>query len=153
MKTLIILYLTIWFFLTLLEWKNFSWREPLLAILAFAFSILIWPIVLISYWSRRRRRKGLSQLTGPVADLLEASRDDLLRKITVEEAESLYEIEGVPFGYINGKWMTLRGKVMAGDELWIFRTPEESWVHLSGREGVALVRNGEVVAEIVTRKN
>src|SRR6266545_5119049 len=131
MKTLIILYLTIGFLLTLLEWKNFSWREPLLAILAFAFSILIWPFVLISYWSRRRRRIGLSQIACSVADPLEASRGDLLRKITVEEAESLYEIEGVPFGYINGKWMTLRGKMTAGDELWIFRTSQESWVHLA----------------------
>ncbi|SRR6266496_5094675 len=104
MKTLIILYLTVGAFITLLNSKNLGWRDPLAAILAFTVSILIWPIVLISYWSRRRRiGSGRGEIAGEVADRLEASREDLVRRITIEEAESLYEFEGVCFGYLNGK--------------------------------------------------
>ena len=40
-----------------------------------------------------------------------------------------------------------------GDELWEFRSPRESWANMAGRAGIALVRNGEVVASIVTRMN
>lgn len=37
-----------------------------------------------------------------------------------------------------------------GDDLYEFRTPEESWDNLAGREGIALVRKGKIVAEIIT---
>jgi len=40
-----------------------------------------------------------------------------------------------------------------GDELWEFRSPVESWEHLAGRAGIALVRQGEIINFIVTMMN
>jgi len=41
--------------------------------------------------------------------------------------------------------------VMAkGDQLWKFRSPEETWWELCGREGIALVRKGKIIGAIVT---
>ncbi|MGH9351358.1 MAG: hypothetical protein ACRD2G_04230 [Terriglobia bacterium] len=35
------------------------------------------------------------------------------------------------------------------DQVWRFTTSEESWRHLAGRSGYALVRNGVVVCDLV----
>jgi len=40
-----------------------------------------------------------------------------------------------------------------GDELWEFCSSWESWQKLAGRAGIALVRNGEVVASVDTMMN
>jgi hypothetical protein len=47
------------------------------------------------------------------------------------------------------QWKTIRGRLCGGDELWTFRTPEESWLHLAGRAGYAVVREGRVVDGIL----
>lgn len=39
------------------------------------------------------------------------------------------------------------------DELWYFRSPEETWNHLCGREGYVILRDGEVVAIEVSEMN
>jgi hypothetical protein len=40
-----------------------------------------------------------------------------------------------------------------GDELWAFSSPPETWQHLCGRAGIALVRNGEVIEAMTTMMN
>ena len=76
------------------------------------------------------------------------------RKITVEEAEKLNmaDVDGhkIAFGYSNNQWVNLCEEMKKGDELYVFRTPDESWDNLAGREGIALVRKGKIVAEIIT---
>ena len=37
-----------------------------------------------------------------------------------------------------------------GDELWTFCTPPETWEHVAGFGGIAVVRHGKIVVEIVT---
>ena len=37
-----------------------------------------------------------------------------------------------------------------GDELWEFRSGRESWQHLAGRAGIALMRDGREVASLIT---
>jgi hypothetical protein len=77
--------------------------------------------------------------------------------ITVEEAEGKHMVEmsgnDVPFGYQNMAWKRLLGQMKKGDSLYEFRSPDDSWEMLAGREGVALVRDGEVIDDIVTLMN
>jgi len=78
-------------------------------------------------------------------------------KITVEVAETKNLIKDerlgdlpVPFGFVNYQWVALKEKLQEGDELWEFRSPSKDWDSLAGREGICIVRDGKVVAYIVT---
>jgi hypothetical protein len=83
----------------------------------------------------------------------------LKRKLTVAEAEAehMVTIEAedkkpaeIPFGYCNQSWVELLAAMNEGDEIWSFSSSDNSWQHLAGREGVALLRNGQVVTAIIT---
>jgi hypothetical protein len=50
-------------------------------------------------------------------------------------------------------WSALKRIIKPTDELYRFSTSPESWAHLAGRSGYALVRNRKVVAHIVTLMN
>jgi hypothetical protein len=87
-------------------------------------------------------------------------KDWLTKKITVADAEaanmhmpSRHAASPVPFGFRNQRWRALVAKMEEGDELWTFCSPLESWTHLAGSAGIALVRRGEVVDSIVTLMN
>ena len=80
------------------------------------------------------------------------------KKLTIEEAEQRNLVEDsrlgdrpVPFGFMYGSWVALKKKLREGDELWEFRSPQEDWDNLGGREGVCIVRDGEIADLIVTR--
>lgn len=84
--------------------------------------------------------------------------------ISVEEAEAghpgitderlkRFPEAGRPFGFQNQEWEALKAKMKPGDVLRDFRSPPESWQHLAGRAGIALVRGGEVVDILVTTLN
>lgn len=47
----------------------------------------------------------------------------------------------------------LKLRMLAGDQIWAFSSPSHTWRTLSGRAGVALVRNGSSVAHVVTDMN
>lgn len=86
--------------------------------------------------------------------------DWLIRKLTIEEAETLNMVsdarlgpEPIPFGYINHVWCKLKSLIQEGDELWEFSSPKVTWECLTGREGVVLMRKGKEVAYIITREN
>ena len=80
-------------------------------------------------------------------------REWLTKRVTVTEAEAAHMHEGVPFGYCNREWVAFKEKILPGDQLWEFRSPNESWAIMGGRAGIALVRGGEVIASLVTRMN
>jgi hypothetical protein len=87
-------------------------------------------------------------------------KDWLERRLTIEEAEARNMVqdnrlgnEAVPFGFMNKEWKTLVARIVEGDELWEFNSPEDTWQNLCGRAGIALVRNGEVIDAIVTFMN
>ena len=86
------------------------------------------------------------------------------KKITVEAAEASHpgisdeRVErfpdlAKPFGGQSARWDALKAEMRPGDEIWTFSSPEESWRHLAGRSGVALVRQGKVIMTIVTLMN
>jgi hypothetical protein len=94
------------------------------------------------------------------AEILRMQAEWLQKRITVAEAEARHMVlsdklgpHPVPFGYQNARWRELIGETQDGDELWEFASSPESWQQLAGRAGIALVRNGEIVASIVTRLN
>lgn len=81
-----------------------------------------------------------------------------LKRLTVEQAEADNVIdspgEAVPFGTKNPEWVRLVSKIKAGDQLYAYREspPRHSrgFKNATPTEGVALVRDGDVVAQIAT---
>lgn len=91
-------------------------------------------------------------------DLPSRAEGNLGKKVSIEEVEHKHMTtmpsgEKVPFGYGNREWVELKMFIREKDELWEYRTGEESWENLAGREGVALVRDGYIVGEILTEMN
>jgi hypothetical protein len=84
----------------------------------------------------------------------------LKKRTTIEEVEAASMVrdpelgpDPVPFGFINDKWQALLAQMQPGDELWEFSSSQESWQALAGRAGFAVVRNGKVIASMVTMMN
>jgi len=79
---------------------------------------------------------------------------NLTIKRSIKEVEENYTYtlpdgKQVPFGYSNYKWQKLKQYIRETDELWDYSTDESSWQDLAGESGVALVRNGNVIADIM----
>jgi len=82
------------------------------------------------------------------------------RRTTMEECENNNLVNDerlgpkpVPFGFQNNEWLTFIRQIQEGDELWEFVSPLDTWGKLCGRAGICLVRNGEIIDEIITMKN
>ena len=69
---------------------------------------------------------------------------------TIEQIES-------DFRDFNERWHTewreFISQIQRGDELRHFFSPNETWLHLAGRAGYAIVRQGEVVDAFITILN
>ena len=61
------------------------------------------------------------------------------------------EKKTLPFGRINSDWEALKSSYRDGDCLIHFRTGEESWKSLYGREGYLLIREGKIIGIIITK--
>jgi hypothetical protein len=90
--------------------------------------------------------------------------DWLDEEITVEEAErrhpgitdervARHPELGRPFGGLSPQWEQLKAQMQPGDQLWTFASKPDSWRHLAGRAGVALIRDGAAIAVITTLMN
>lgn len=85
-------------------------------------------------------------------------RENTRRAEDLREAERRCSPERIaallkPFGYSNDEWEVLKASMQPSDELWTFASSSASWRALAGRAGVALVRDGNIVATIITMKN
>jgi hypothetical protein len=89
----------------------------------------------------------------PIVDEGLLPKHCLYERISVEQAETEHMSGGVPFGGVNAKWQALKATMRTGDELWSFCSQPDSWGAHAGRSGVALVRDGRVVADLVTMMN
>jgi DNA-binding NtrC family response regulator len=115
--------------------------------------------------SPNARPNSMSQDTEPTRDTTLRHKDPLARALikryrSIEEAEVEHMVTDarlgdvpVPFGFDTGAWSQLLALMQDGDELWTFSTSDESWKHLAGREGISLVRAGEVITSIVAAMN
>ena len=88
--------------------------------------------------------------------VMTSPRDMLQKRVTVDEAEAARICLGVKvffavsLGLQNDQWRAFLAQMQEGDELWIFCSPAESWEHMAGRGGIAVVRHGKVVGTFVT---
>jgi hypothetical protein len=68
-------------------------------------------------------------------------------------------IERVTFAQVeessagNWMWEELKAKLLDGDEIWSFSSPEALWARLCGRAGYAVMRGGEIVGTVLTAMN
>ncbi len=118
-----------------------------------ALLTVIYPIMLFVTLKKKLAEKPEKELF--VAEEKFVSEPSFLKEnITIEEAEekNMIDVDGqsVSFGYLHNQWENLCKEMKKGDQLYNFRTPDESWNNLAGREGIALVREGKIVAEIIT---
>jgi hypothetical protein len=93
---------------------------------------------------------GGGQIRGPlsVAEVEQEALVDILCGIA--ERHDMRSIPRLPFGYINGAWEDLKSQVRAGDCIYFFRSSEEGWQARAGWEGYVLIRDGKLVATMVT---
>jgi hypothetical protein len=68
------------------------------------------------------------------------------KEIGVEEAEA-------QVGAQSEDWRRLKALLQPGDRLWTFCSSFESFQALAGRCGVAIVRDGKAIAQVVTIMN
>jgi len=80
-------------------------------------------------------------------------QDWLKRKFTIADIENANSSSGRPFNYLNKEWNAMKAAMKPVDEVWSFSSSPASWSMRGGRAGVAVVREGEVVAVLVTRLN
>jgi hypothetical protein len=88
----------------------------------------------------------------------------LTERVSVEQVEAAAiakadqpagnaKVPSKPFGQNNQRWERLKAQMASNDELWYFCSPEEMWRNLAGRAGIALVRNGKVIDELIFLMN
>jgi hypothetical protein len=51
------------------------------------------------------------------------------------------------------KWRVFISQMGAGDELWFFESPPETWAGLAGAAGYALVRAGRIIDTVPIRRS
>ncbi|HLH11407.1 MAG TPA: hypothetical protein VKV77_05945 [Methylovirgula sp.] len=74
--------------------------------------------------------------------------DWLQEPVAIEQADAQYAASGLA-----AEWRKLKEQMHPGDRLVQFESPRNSWIHLAGRAGIALVRDGKVIAAMVTLMN
>lgn len=79
-------------------------------------------------------------------------------RLSVDEIE-LLELAGlaktnadpaVPFGYMNAEWQEFQALAQEGDEFWSYSSPQKHWSACRGSAGYVLLREGRVVASLIT---
>ena len=77
----------------------------------------------------------------------------LFDPVDIDEIESDWLNKSGPYGVPKEAWIKMKSQMVEGDEIRAFSAPEEYWKNLAGRAGYALVREGKVIASIVTMMN
>lgn len=80
-------------------------------------------------------------------------KDWLVRNVSVADVEAGFEGGDRPCEEWLKEWSRLKAAMQEGDELWEYSSPPDSWEHLCGRAGYAVVRGGEIVDDILTMMN
>jgi hypothetical protein len=113
--------------------------------------VAIYPILL--FRKLRAYYNSIIESRDFYCDPIESEPSWLLGEISKENAEATNMVKidvcNVPFGYNNVQWRSVLKMMEEGDRLYEFRSPDESWKCFNGKEGVALVRDGEIIADIV----
>ncbi len=124
------------------------WKCFLLAALSTIAAMILWP----GFWNQMFGVAATRIPTIPAAWLNQ--------RTTVVEAEAAHMVrleklgpDPIAFGFQNGQWREVLALLQPGDELWNYSSPSETWQNLAGRAGIAVVRDGKVVATLMTLMN
>jgi hypothetical protein len=77
----------------------------------------------------------------------------LFDAVDMDEMESDWLDKPAPYGVSREAWNRLKSLMEAGDVIHAFSSPSESWEHLAGRAGYAVVRDGQAIVSVVTLMN
>jgi hypothetical protein len=82
-------------------------------------------------------------------------REWLRERLLASELAALYEggRSAFEYGYSERDtvgWTSIESQFTPGDEVWKYCSPMESWQSYKGEMGIAIVRQGAVVASVVT---
>lgn len=113
--------------------------------------VALYPVILFKKLSYSYHQYKLEEILRD--QRVESDLSWLGDETTVEAAEAanMARVDGrlVPFGNNNSQWMIILQLLQQGDRLYEFRSPDETWAEFNGKEGIALVRNGAIVADLV----
>jgi hypothetical protein len=100
---------------------------------------------------RLARQRALIQRrdAGPVPVKLTPTNEYQERPVSIEEIDEL--IGSAQHGWFEARWF--REKFKPGDTVIEFCTPRSSWQALAGRAGYQIVRDGKVIATLITAMN
>lgn len=129
-----------------------TWGDQLInkvlgPMLAAAFVIVAWPIVIYLRWKNATHFKKMEEAL--VEEEFHVQPNDLLAQMSIREIELLEMVSdplgaapNLPFGHLNPVWGKLKSAIRAGDEIWTFSTRWESkFFNAEIREGYAIVRS------------
>ena len=89
--------------------------------------------------------------------MIDISSDWLRAQTTVEEIEAerwkTKPNKGEPVRPQTARWIAFKTQIRAGDEVWRYSSPPDSWVGMIGTAGIAIVRDGGIVATFETFHN
>lgn len=63
------------------------------------------------------------------------------------------DLPKVPFAFMHGEWLSFKSRLRPGDEIVAFNSGGDSWHHLAGEMGYAMLRGGCVIETFVTMRN
>ena len=78
--------------------------------------------------------------------------DWLIQEINMNNLENKYNIAKHPEQEWS-RWKLFKSKYQLGDKVYEFDSPSEYWESLSGSAGYVILRNGKIVAELITMEN
>ena len=55
--------------------------------------------------------------------------------------------------WFDENWNPFIACQLPGDELWRFRSPEDTWISFAGVAGYAIIRNGTIIRTLTTMMN
>ena len=127
----------------------------LLRLILSVIIVAIYPVILCRKFSYHYEQYKIAAALN--SQQIESKPEWLGNEISKENAEAanVLTIDGssIPFGHNNQQWLTILTIMEQGDRLYEFRSPRESWENYAGVEGVALVRNGRIVADLALLLN
>jgi len=119
------------------------------------FLILIYPCML--YVALKEKNENQKIIQADSCKEPESHISWLQNKISIQDAEAKHMVNiddrNIPFGTIHNQWKALLSNMRDSDELHEFCSSDESWKCLAGRKGIALVRNSEIITDIITEMN
>lgn len=130
-------------------------KSVLLRLILSVIVVAFYPVILFRKMSYHYQQY---QLDVTLRDQqIEAELSWLGDEVSIEDAAAanMVWVDGQyqAFGNNNSQWLIIQKLMQKEDRLYQFRSPDETWDNFAGKEGVALVRNGDIIADLVILLN